>query len=94
MAAVAQWIRPRFPSYRPGFESQAYHLRFYKFGKDENKLVLAIESGVRREAMQKLLLIIVTKLRSQRSPTAKLNSTKLAKPGLFLFIFVLFTWQI
>ena len=41
-AAKAQWIRLHLPSYRPGFESQAYHLSFYKFitvscGKDENK---------------------------------------------------------
>ena len=30
-AAVAQWIRSRLPSCRPGFESQAHHLRFYQF---------------------------------------------------------------
>ena len=28
-AAIAQWIRPRLPSCRPGFESQANHLSFY-----------------------------------------------------------------
>ena len=28
-AAIAQWIRLRLPSYRPGFESQANHLRFF-----------------------------------------------------------------
>ena len=27
-AAIAQWIRLRLPSCRPGFESQAHHLRF------------------------------------------------------------------
>ena len=41
-AAITQWIRLRLPSCRPGFESQAFHLSFYKFivvlcGKDENK---------------------------------------------------------
>ena len=41
-AAIAQWIRLCLPSCRPGFESQAYHLSFYKFivvscGNDENK---------------------------------------------------------
>ena len=41
-AAIAQWIRLRLPSCRPGFESQAYFLSFYKilvesFRKDENK---------------------------------------------------------
>ena len=43
-AAVAQWIRLRLPSCRPGFESQAHHLSFYQFifelyhvEKDENK---------------------------------------------------------
>ena len=41
-AAKAQWIRLGLPSCRPGFESQAYHLSFYKFiivscGGDENK---------------------------------------------------------
>ena len=36
-AAVAQWIRLRFPSYCPGFEFQANHLRFYQF-KFEFKL--------------------------------------------------------
>ena len=30
-AAVAQWIRMRLPSCRPGFESQAQHLCFYQF---------------------------------------------------------------
>ena len=28
-AAIAQWIRLRLPSCRPGFESQANHLSFY-----------------------------------------------------------------
>ena len=28
-AAIAQWIRLRLPSCRPGFESQAHHLNFY-----------------------------------------------------------------
>ena len=28
-AAIAQWIRLRLPSCRPGFESQAHHPRFY-----------------------------------------------------------------
>ena len=28
-AAVAQWIRSRLPSCRPGFDSQAHHLRFF-----------------------------------------------------------------
>ena len=28
-AAIAQWIRLRLPSRRPGFESQAHHLRFF-----------------------------------------------------------------
>ena len=28
-AAAAQWIRLCLPSYRPGFESQAHHLRFF-----------------------------------------------------------------
>ena len=42
VAAIAQWIRLRLPSCRLRFESQAYHLSFYKFiivscGKDENK---------------------------------------------------------
>ena len=43
-AAIAQWIRLRLPSCRPGFESQAHHLSFYQFifelyhvEKDENK---------------------------------------------------------
>ena len=41
-AVIAKWIRLHLPSCRPGFESQAYHLRFYQFiivsfGKDENK---------------------------------------------------------
>ena len=44
-AAVAQWIRSRLPSCRPGFESQAHHLRFFQIWKiwivacwkDENK---------------------------------------------------------
>ena len=43
-AAIAQWIRLRLPSCRPGFESQAHHLCFHQFikkivycGKDENK---------------------------------------------------------
>ena len=30
-AAIAQWIRLRLPSWRPGFESQAHHLRFFQF---------------------------------------------------------------
>ena len=30
-AAVAQWIRSRLPSCRPGFESQAHHLHFFQF---------------------------------------------------------------
>ena len=30
-AAVAQWIRLRLPSCRPGFKSQAHHLRFFQF---------------------------------------------------------------
>ena len=30
-AAIAQWIRLRLPSCRPGFESQAHHLRFHEF---------------------------------------------------------------
>ena len=30
-AAIAQWIRLRLPSCRPGLESQAYQLSFYKF---------------------------------------------------------------
>ena len=30
-AAMAQWIRLRLPSCRPGFESQAHHLHFYQF---------------------------------------------------------------
>ena len=30
-AAIAQWIRLRLPSCRPGFESQAHHLRFFQF---------------------------------------------------------------
>ena len=39
---IAQWIRLCLPSYHPGFEAQAYHLRFYQFllvscGRDENK---------------------------------------------------------
>ena len=28
-AAIAQWIRLRLSFCRPGFESQAHHLRFY-----------------------------------------------------------------
>ena len=28
-AAIAQWIRLRLPSCRPGYESQAHHLRFF-----------------------------------------------------------------
>ena len=43
-ATIAQWIRLRLPSCRPGFESQAHHLSFYQFifelyhvEKDENK---------------------------------------------------------
>ena len=36
-AAVAQWIRSRLPSCRPGFESQAHHLCFFQF-KFEFKL--------------------------------------------------------
>ena len=42
-ATIAQWIRLRLPSCRPGFESQAHHLRFYQFilicvmWKNENK---------------------------------------------------------
>ena len=28
-AAIAQWIRLRLPSCRPGFESQAHHLCFF-----------------------------------------------------------------
>ena len=36
-AAVAQWIRSRHPSCRPGFKSQAHHLRFFQF-KFEFKL--------------------------------------------------------
>ena len=30
-AAIAQWIRLRLPSYRPGFESQALHQCFTRF---------------------------------------------------------------
>ena len=30
-APIAQWIRPRVPSCRPGFESQAHHLCFFQF---------------------------------------------------------------
>ena len=30
-AAIAQWIRLRLPSCRPGFESQAHHLCFFQF---------------------------------------------------------------
>ena len=30
-AAVAQWIRLRLPSCRPGFDSQAHHLCFFQF---------------------------------------------------------------
>ena len=30
-APIAQWIRLRLPSCRPGFESQAHHLRFFQF---------------------------------------------------------------
>ena len=30
-AAIAQWIRLRLPSCRPGFESQANHLHFFQF---------------------------------------------------------------
>ena len=40
-AAVAQWIRLRFPSCCLGFETYAHHLRFPQLlncGKDENKL--------------------------------------------------------
>ena len=29
-AAIAQWIRLRLPSSRPGFESQAHHLCFFQ----------------------------------------------------------------
>ena len=41
-AAIAQWIRLRLPFCCPGFQSQAYHLSFYKIivvscRKDENK---------------------------------------------------------
>ena len=32
-AAIAQWIRLRLPSCRPGFESQAHHLCFHQFIK-------------------------------------------------------------
>ena len=28
---IAQWIRLRLPSFRPGFKSQAHHLRFFQF---------------------------------------------------------------
>ena len=31
VAGVAQWIRLRLPSCRPGFESQSHHLSFYQF---------------------------------------------------------------
>ena len=37
-AAIAQWIRSRLPSCRPGFESQAHHLRFFQFEFIEFKL--------------------------------------------------------
>ena len=30
-ATIAQWIRLRLPSCRPGFESQAHHLCFFQF---------------------------------------------------------------
>ena len=30
-AAIVQWIRLPLPSCRPGFESQAHHLRFHRF---------------------------------------------------------------
>ena len=30
-AAIAQWIRLRLPSCRPGFESQAHHQCFYQY---------------------------------------------------------------
>ena len=44
-AAIAQWIRLRLPSCRPGFESQAHHLCFFNLylsfelecEKNENK---------------------------------------------------------
>ena len=32
-AAIAQWIRLLFPFCRPGFESQAHHLRCHRFIK-------------------------------------------------------------
>ena len=32
-AAIAQWIRLSLPTYYPGFESQAHHLRFLQFIK-------------------------------------------------------------
>ena len=31
IAAIAQWIRMRLPSFCPGFESQAHHLLFNLF---------------------------------------------------------------
>ena len=32
-ATIVQWICLHLPSSRPGFESQAHHLRFYQFSK-------------------------------------------------------------
>ena len=32
-ATIAQWICLHLPSSRPGFESQAHHLRFFQFSK-------------------------------------------------------------
>ena len=39
-AAVAQWIRSRLPSCRPGFESQAHHLCFFNLNLNLNCNVL------------------------------------------------------
>ena len=64
-AAIAQWIRLRLPFCCPGFQSQAYHLSFYKIigvscRKDENKRK---EAGIGpfffKKILEKLLSVLI-----------------------------------
>ena len=56
-AALAQWIRLRIPSCRPGFESQAHHQHFYQFMLDimkrekENLKVYHKENSFKRNIL-------------------------------------------